>query len=99
MNIPEKVKVGGMNYTVTQSDKIIDIKRCRGLINHEMHTIDIDNAVQDKQGCEQTFLHELVHAITRERSIKFDCGDNESITDEIAKGLHQVIIDNPDIFK
>lgn len=101
MKIPETVKVDGMTYTVMQSDKIliIDNKQCKGLVDYEMHTISIDNAVQDKQGCEQTFWHEVVHAIVRERNVTLEADNDESITDELAKGLHMVIKENPDIFK
>ena len=101
MNIPNKVKVGGAIYTVEQSDNILaeDTQQCKGLVNHDMHIINICTSVQDVQGCEQTFLHELVHAIVNDHGIEFNCSNDESITEELAKGLHQVIIDNPDIFR
>jgi Zn-dependent peptidase ImmA (M78 family) len=101
MRIPEKVRVGSMIYSVTQGDKtlLINNKACKGLISYEKHEIEINNSVQDKQGAEQTFLHELVHAIVYERNITLEKTDEEVIVDELATGLHQVIMDNPDIFK
>jgi len=101
MKIPEKVRVGSMIYSVTQSGKplILNGRKCTGLVDYEKHTIDIDNETQDAQGSEQTFLHELVHAIVRERNFKLDADDDEMVVDELASGLHQVILDNPDVFK
>ena len=101
MNIPKSIRVGSMIYSVTQSDKtlVLGNKSCKGLIDYEMHTIDIDNTVQDSQGAEQTFLHEMIHAIVRERNVLLNGEDQELEVEEIATGLHQVIKDNPEIFK
>ena len=101
MNIPESIRVGSMIYSVTQSGKtlVLGNKVCDGLIDYQMHTIDINNTIQDSQGAEQTFLHELIHAIVRERNISLNGEDQELEVEEIATGLHQVIKDNPNIFK
>lgn len=101
MNIPKTVRVGSMIYQVLRSDKtlILDGKECKGMIQYETHIIELNNVVQDIQGEEQTFLHELVHAIVRERNVSLDNGNQELVVDEIATGLHQVIKDNPKIFK
>ena len=101
MKIPDKIRIGSMYYTITLSDKILtlDHKVCKGLVNYEMHTIEINNSVQDDQGVEQTFLHEVVHALVNERNFDFCSTDNEMKVDEFASGLHQIIKDNPGIFK
>lgn len=98
MKIPSKVRIGSINYSVKCSpDKLIlDNKECAGLIDYNYHNIKINNEVQDNQGQEQTFLHELLHGIIDERNIEVK--DEETIVDEIAKGLHQVIRDNIEIF-
>lgn len=100
MKIPDKVRIGSMIYTVAQSDKtlVVNGKECKGMIDYQRHTIDVNNAVQDLQGCEQTFLHEIVHGIIDSRSITIDGSDIELEVDEIAMGLHQVILDNRDMF-
>ncbi len=101
MKIPEKVRIGSMIYPVIQSDKIliVDHKECKGKIDYERHTIEVNNYVQDLQGCEQTFLHEIVHGIVDSRAISLDNSDTELVVDELAMGLHQLILDNPEIFK
>lgn len=100
MKIPNTVKVGSMIYSVVVGDEVlvIDCKTCKGTIEYEKHLIKINNVVQDSQGMEQSFLHELIHAIVRERNIVLD-GTNEDLeVDEIARGLHGIIVDNPGIF-
>ncbi|WP_023976321.1 hypothetical protein [Clostridium beijerinckii] len=100
MNIPDKVRIGSIDYEVIIEDNtiVLDAVQCKGKINFEFHKIIIDSSIQDKQGQEQTFLHELVHGIVEERSLDLKQDDEETIIDGIAIGLHQVIRDNPDIF-
>lgn len=101
MNIPDEVRIGSMYYNVFLTDEILvmDGRQCYGTIDYDKHIIKVDSNLQDKQGQEQTFLHELIHGIVRERSLDLQNSDDETITDEIAIGLHQVIRDNPGIFK
>lgn len=101
MNIPKKVRIGSMNYDVILTDKTIlkGNQQCYGHIDWEHHIIEIDKTLQDVQGQEQTFLHELVHGIVHERNLNIQNSDEETITDEIATGLHQIIKDNPEIFQ
>lgn len=101
MNIPKIVRIGSVTYDVIVSDEtlVVDRQECKGLIDYEFHKIKINNLVQDKQGQEQTFLHELVHGIVRARSLDLENSDEETIVDEIALGLHQVVKDNSIIFE
>lgn len=100
MNIPEKVRIGSIDYIVKLTNETIVLNRqeCKGMIDYEFHEIKINNTVQDIQGQEQTFLHELVHGMIRERNLDLQNSDEETIVDEIAIGLHQIIRDNLDIF-
>lgn len=100
MNIPEKVRIGSCDYDIklTYETIVLNTRECKGMIDYEFHEIKVNNTVQDKQGQEQTFLHELIHGIIRERNLDLQNVDEETITDEIAVGLHQVIRDNPEIF-
>lgn len=100
MQIPNEVKIGGLNFKVVSSDEtiILNARQCKGMIDYEFHTIKIDNTLQDVQGQEQTFLHEVLHGIIYDRKIDLQ-DDEEDIVDDIAIGLHQVIKDNPHIFK
>lgn len=100
MNIPKSTRIGSSDYSVITSDEILVVngQECKGMIDYEFHKIKINNEVQDKQGREQTFLHELIHGIVRERNLDIEKSDEETIVDEIAMGLHQVIKDNIEIF-
>ena len=95
------VRIGSSDYSVIISSEtlVVDRQECKGMIDYEFHEIKINNEIQDKQGQEQTFLHELVHGIIKERSLDLQNSDEETIVDEIALGLHQVIRDNSEIFK
>lgn len=101
MNILDKVRIGSSDYSVIISNEtlVVDRQECKGMIDYEFHKIKINNEIQDVQGQEQTFLHELLHGIVRERNLDLSNSDEETIIDEIATGLHQVIRDNLEIFK
>ncbi|MDR7856311.1 hypothetical protein [Tissierella sp.] len=101
MNIPNKVRIGSMDYGVELTTKTLGLngKVCYGIIDYEHHNIQINSEMQDEQGNEQTFLHELMHGVIRERNLDLSNSNEETIVDEIAMGLHQVIKDNPEIFK
>lgn len=100
MNILNNVRIGSSDYKVLVSDQvlIVDRSECKGMIDFEFHQIKINNQVQDKQGQEQTLLHELIHGIVRERNLDLLNSDEETIVEEISLGLHQVIRDNPKMF-
>ncbi|MEG1256893.1 hypothetical protein [Clostridium sp.] len=100
MQIPNKVRIGSMDYIVELTDKTLYIENtiCYGTIDYEKHLIEINSEYKDEQGQEQIFLHELVHGIVKERNLDLKNSDEETITDEIAMGLHQVIKDNLAIF-
>ncbi|MBQ7003672.1 MAG: hypothetical protein IJN57_06910 [Oscillospiraceae bacterium] len=97
MNIPEKVKVAGYEYTVERPNEPFpsgsDV--CDGV--HTFADQKIKVAQSGTEAYQNTvFLHEVVHAI-----IASYCGDNqnEQFVEQFSKGLYQVITDNPDIFK
>ena len=99
MNIPGVIRIGSCYYDVEFTDETltVDGTEVMGLIEYHNHLIKIRTKLGDIQQQEQTFLHELVHGIARDRSL--DLGENEEmIVDEISKGLHQVILDNPRMF-
>lgn len=101
MNIPEGIRIGSMDYKVELTEKTLGLngRVCYGTIDYEKHLIEINRELRDKQGTEQTFLHELVHGIVKERNLDLQNSNDETIVDEIATGLHQVIRDNPKIFE
>lgn len=101
MKIPNKVRIGSMDYEVKHTDDVIiaDHKECYGDIDYNKKIIRICNNITSLQGEEETFLHELVHGIVFERNFDLNCDNEELKVEELAKGLHQVIRDNPEIFK
>lgn len=95
MNIPSKIRIGSVDYTVEKTDEYLklDGEQCLGIIDYEIQTIKIAKNIQHNQRQEQTFLHEVIHAITKEFKIDFS-EEEEVIVDKLALGLHQVIRDN-----
>lgn len=98
MNIPKIIRIGSCDYNVefTDKDLVANYKEVYGRINYDNHSIEINSVLGDKQQQELTFLHEVFHAITRDRGLEFE--DEELIVEELAKGLHQVIRDNQEMF-
>lgn len=99
MKIPEKVRIGYMDYDVIQTENnlCLDGRECLGIIHYEDAKIEL-NINRNIQKQHQAFLHEVVHGIVRDRGIEWG-ENNELYTDEIAKGIYCLIRDNPEIFK
>ena len=98
MIIPNKVKVGGYVYDVLRPrDPFINNGvECDGLHDFSRATIKVtESGILDYQ--KTVFLHELIHAI-----IEVYCpgiGDelDETLAQQLSKGIYQVIVDNPEI--
>ena len=104
MIIPELVRVGSVFYQVKTQDTPIVMKgaQCLGYCDFYSHTIMLDESMQDEQTMEQTFCHELVHALMFERKINLEAmglskAQMENVVDNLGIALHQVLLDNPDI--
>ena len=104
MIIPELVRVGSVFYQVkTQATPIVmNGVQCLGYCDYYSHTIMLDESTQDEQTMEQTFCHELVHALMFERKINLVAmglsnEQMEDVVDNLGIALHQVLLDNPDI--
>lgn len=87
-----------MDYDVelTKENLVCKNQESYGYIDYNYHVIKINEVLQDQQGKEQTFLHEIIHGIIRERNLNVE--NEELIVEEIALGLHQIIKDNVNIF-
>ncbi|CEQ10678.1 phage protein [[Clostridium] sordellii] len=98
MNIKNDIKIGSMSYNVkiTNEPIILDHQECKGIIEYDDLVIKISNKIA-KQRQEETFIHEILHGIIRERNLEIE--DEEILVDEISKGLYQFINDNIDIFR
>ena len=104
MIIPELVRVGSVFYQVKTQDTPIVMNgvQCLGYCDYYSHTIMLDESMQDEQTMEQTFCHELVHAMIFERKVNLEAMgltnlQMEEVVDNLGIALHQVLLDNPDI--
>lgn len=99
MKIPKIVRVGSRDYAVEFVEHAITVDNmvCYAKVDFNNGCISINGTIANRQRNEISFLHELVHAILAERAV--DIGDVEEVVAEaMARGLHQVIRDNPEIF-
>ena len=104
MIIPTVVRVGSTFYKVTTQDTpvVVNGLQCYGYCDPNNHTIILATDIQDEQTMEQTFCHELVHAMMFERKINLEAmgltnAQMEHVVDSLGISLHQILLDNPDI--
>ena len=104
MIIPEVVRVGSVFYEVKTQEAPIVMSgiQCLGYCDAYNHTIMLDVTMQDDQTLEQTFCHELVHAMMFERKLNLESmglsnAQMEEVVDNLGLALHQVLLDNPDM--
>ena len=105
MIIPNEIRVGSTFYTVkAQATPIVmNGMQCYGYCDPNMHEILLDaGLISDEQTMEQTFCHELIHAMMFERKINLEAwgltnAQMEHVVDSLGISLHQVLMDNPDI--
>ena len=105
MIIPDQIRVGSTFYTVkAQATPIVkDGLQLYGYCNPNNHEIVLDGGlISDEQTMEQTFCHELIHAMMFERKINLEAwgltnAQMEHVVDSLGISLHQVLMDNPDI--
>lgn len=72
MKIPKQIKIGGLTYHITFSPKECSSNSAFGIESSYKQKIFIDsNAPKERQ--EQTFFHEILHAIDH----TFHCGPGE----------------------
>ena len=78
MIIPEIIRVGSTFYTVKAQETpiVINGKQCYGYCDPNIHEIVLDaGLISDEQTMEQTFCHELIHAMMFERKINLGEGE------------------------
>ena len=105
MIIPNEIRVGSTFYTVkAQATPIVmNGMQCYGYCDPNMHEILLDaGLISDEQTMEQTFCHELIHAMMHERKINLEArgltnAQMEHVVDSLGISLHQILMDNPDI--
>lgn len=99
MKIPRKVRVNGIDYTITREPVVlIDDTLVGGKVDLGLCEISLNTT----RGCEaynqKTLWHELMHIFTYNAGLDF--GElEEKVMDTFAAGVNQVISDNPRMFK
>ena len=99
MKIPKTIRIGSCDNIIefTDNDLVSNHKECYANINYDKHKITINSKLGDNQQNELSLLHELFHGIIHERNLEVD--NEELVVEELARGMHQVIRDNPNMFK
>lgn len=99
MQITNSIKICGINYTIQEQEYVTSGNYLlHGMIEYDKALITIstrDN--RDKQTKLQSFMHEIMHGIAQHYGDE-ETNDNEAIIDMFAKGMYQVIVENPAIF-
>jgi len=92
MNIPSRVKVGGLVWTVKIDQNLGDSENAWGLCKHGQLEILLDG--QQAHGrMIKTFFHELVHVMLHETG-DYDLSKNEEFVNRFSNVLTQVFLDN-----
>ena len=93
--IPASIQIGCYQYQVIETAKplVLNGKECGGTINYREQIIEISNQM-GPQAMEQTFWHEVVHAIVHYRNVSLKEASEETIVDEIATGLYGLMKTN-----
>jgi len=95
MNIPKTVKIGYKNYLVKEVEHLDDDERLLyGQILYNDEVISLSKKYPENQ-MKCTLVHEIIHGIDDLMGV----GLQEDLVEKLAKGLYQVIQDNPDMFK
>ncbi|MGN1138918.1 MAG: hypothetical protein ACI4RM_05670 [Ruminococcus sp.] len=99
MQITDKVKIGGFSFSVKRIDEtfIVNGIECDGCCNKGEQIIKVSKtgSLEHQQ---MVFLHEILHGIY-DNYVPDNSYDEETIVTQMANGLYQVLVDNPEIFK
>ncbi len=95
MKIPNKVKIGAFEWQVTKNKNLMHERHERAVTRPKRLLIEIDPGAR-KIAQEESLIHEILEAIAWQYNIEFVSHKDLSV---LATVLHQVIKDNPDIFK
>lgn len=94
MNIPDKIKIGGFTIDVINVKDLMSNREELGNYHPKYQQIQLDAEAIHQQK-EETLLHETIEAINSIYNIDLE----HSKLTLLATVLHQVIKDNPEIFK
>ena len=94
MNIPESIRIGGVEYAVTREPFLsLDGRELCGMIDYLQGVIALSDNVgmsHDKECL--TLWHEIFHGIAHHFDL--DLEDEENVVELFARGVYQVLQDN-----
>lgn len=94
MKIPDKVKIGGLTYTVSETENITLGCDYSGEILYRDLKMNLRPGARGQM--ERSFIHELVHGIFD--NLGYTSRDEKKI-DELAGAFYALIVDNPGLFE
>lgn len=94
MKIPEKVKIGGLKFTIQEKEHELRDKQCSGRSCGNTQQIVLDKGIS-KQFKETTFIHEVIHQI----DFVYNIGLEHQQVFQLEAGIYAFIKDNPNLFK
>lgn len=93
MNIPESVRINGVDYEIIQESPILmDGVECYGKINFAECTIQLKDKGISEQHKAVTLWHEILHGIIDGSGLELD--NKEEIVERLSRGVYQVLQDN-----
>lgn len=93
----KNVMIDAVKYCIEMTDEriIVDGKECGADVDYNLALIKLSNKVGE--GAKPAFLmHEIFHALLNERGL-YEESNNESLMDELASGVINLIRHNPDL--
>jgi hypothetical protein len=95
MNIPNKVKIGAFEWEIRKNENLMHEREEMAVCRPKRLLIEIDPGCQTVSQ-EESLIHEILEAICWQYSVDFASHKDLSV---MATALHQVIKENPEIFK
>lgn len=94
MNIPKKIKIGGVPYKVTITENVKMGDDYAAEIRYQQQEINIRPAAPEVS--EISFWHECVHGMMKALGLS---EHDEKLVDGLAFQLHLLVKDNPRLFE
>lgn len=95
MKIPDKVKIGAFEWEVGKNENLMHEREERAVTRPKRLMIEIDPGCK-QVAQEESLIHEILEAISWQYNIEFVSHKDLGV---MATVLHQVIKENPEIFK
>lgn len=95
----DKVLIDTVIYKIEQTNEPITINNeiCLGDVCYDTATIRLNSKYQNREL--QTLMHEVVHALIYERGLSDELRSNETLVNEMANGIINLIRNNPDLIE